>query len=54
MELDPSLEWTVHHGEERPPLGWYSPGFGRRVPSVTLVGTGQAGRARTLRTLLTL
>jgi hypothetical protein len=50
IELDPALQWTVHQGEEHPPLGWYSPGFGRRVPSVTLVGTGQAGRARALRT----
>ena len=53
-ELDPSLSWSAHRGEEHPPLGWYSPGFGRKVPSTTLVGSGRAGRGRTLRTVLDL
>ena len=25
------------------PLGWYSPGFGRRVPMTSLIGTGELG-----------
>ena len=37
--LPPELVWTVHRGEAQPVLGWYSPGFGERVPSTTLMGT---------------
>ncbi|MYW94025.1 heparinase [Amycolatopsis rubida] len=40
MELPPQLAWTAHRGEANPPLGWYSPGFGRREPATTLVGSG--------------
>lgn len=40
LELPPELSWRVHRGETDPPLGWYSPGFGRRVPAPTLVGSG--------------
>jgi hypothetical protein len=43
LELPPSLTWTAHRGETSPPLGWYSPGFGRRVPAFTLVGHGRIG-----------
>jgi hypothetical protein len=38
LGLSPDLRWSVHRGEESPPLGWYSPAFGQRVPSTTLVG----------------
>jgi hypothetical protein len=40
LRLAPQLEWRVHRGEETPPLGWYSPSFGRRVPAPILVGRG--------------
>ncbi|WP_281689066.1 heparinase II/III family protein [Pseudonocardia thermophila] len=40
LRLPKRLSWTVHRGETHPPLGWYSPGFGRKVVSTTLVGTG--------------
>jgi hypothetical protein len=40
VRLDPRLEWRIHRGEDAPPRGWYSPTFGRKVPAVTLVGTG--------------
>ncbi|MHA6784824.1 alginate lyase family protein [Pseudonocardia saturnea] len=40
LVLPEELTWTVHHGELDPPRGWYSPGFGRREPSSTLVGSG--------------
>jgi hypothetical protein len=40
LALQPELRWTAHFGEENPPLGWYSPAFGVRVPSTTLVGCG--------------
>ncbi|EHR48903.1 Heparinase II/III-like protein [Saccharomonospora marina XMU15] len=43
--LPPELTWTAHRGETQPPLGWYSPGFGRRQPCQTLLGTGLAGES---------
>jgi hypothetical protein len=46
------LRWTEHRGETDSVLGWYSPRFGERVPSTTLVGTGSCDRLVELRTLL--
>ncbi|WP_037360081.1 heparinase II/III family protein [Amycolatopsis orientalis] len=40
LDLPPQLAWTAHRGETNPPLGWYSPGFGRREPATTLIGSG--------------
>jgi hypothetical protein len=40
LHLPEQLAWTAHRGETTPVLGWYSPGFGQRVPSWTLVGAG--------------
>ncbi|WP_370664767.1 alginate lyase family protein [Streptomyces sp. IBSBF 2507] len=40
LDLPGELSWRAHRGETDPPLGWYSPGFGRKVPATTLVGTG--------------
>ncbi|WP_181784345.1 heparinase II/III family protein, partial [Pseudonocardia pini] len=55
LELPAELTWASHRGSVSPPLGWYSPGFGRREPAVTLVGTGLLGGARrTVRTELRL
>ncbi|MEV0120446.1 alginate lyase family protein [Streptomyces sp. NPDC050703] len=42
LELPGELTWRAHRGETDPPLGWYSPGFGRKEPATTLVGTGFA------------
>ena len=39
LSLPPQLSWTAHRGQTSPVLGWYSPRFGERVPSTTLVGT---------------
>ncbi|HEX6528080.1 MAG TPA: alginate lyase family protein, partial [Streptosporangiaceae bacterium] len=39
LELPPGLRWSLHRGETDPVLGWYSPGFGRRVPAWTLLGS---------------
>ena len=44
MELPSGIEWSLHHGETDPILGWYSPGLGRRQPAVTVVGTGRPRR----------
>jgi hypothetical protein len=53
LDLPQDLAWSVHKGETDPPLGWYSSGFGRRVPSSTLLGSGSLVPGTTaLRTLL--
>jgi hypothetical protein len=43
LELPSQLEWSLHRGATAPPLGWYSPGFGRKEPTATLVGRGWVG-----------
>ncbi len=40
MRLPEGLEWSSVRGQAEPPLGWYSPCFGARLPIVTLVGQG--------------
>ena len=40
LDLPDTLRWQAYRGQENPPLGWYSPGFGRLEPAVTLVGVG--------------
>ena len=52
--LPSGLTWTAHHGESDPPLGWYSPRFGAKVPSTTLVGTAAWTGTLNLRTTLEL
>ncbi|WP_438489482.1 alginate lyase family protein [Streptomyces sp. S186] len=44
LDLPGQLSWRAHRGETDPPLGWYSPGFGRKEPSTTLVGTALLGQ----------
>ncbi len=52
LTLPEELTWTAHPGESDPPLGWYSPTFGQRVPSTTLVGTARVNGTVELRTEL--
>jgi hypothetical protein len=40
LALPAELAWTLHRGETDPILGWYSGGFGHRVPAITMIGTG--------------
>jgi hypothetical protein len=40
MRLPERLAWAAVRGQTQPPLGWYSPCFGAKLPTVTLVGTG--------------
>ncbi len=54
LALPEVLAWRAVKGEVDPPLGWYSPSFGVRVPSTTLVGAGHAGAGPLLRTRLTI
>lgn len=43
MALPPELGWGMIHGSDNPPLGWYSPRFGTKVPSTTLLGEATLG-----------
>ncbi|GCD40462.1 heparinase II/III family protein [Streptomyces paromomycinus] len=52
LDLPGRLSWRAHRGETGPPLGWYSPGFGRKEPATTLVGTGRADGAAEFTTVL--
>jgi hypothetical protein len=52
LELPPELHWSRHRGETHPVLGWYSPGLGRRVPAVTLLGRGRCAPGAPLITRL--
>jgi hypothetical protein len=54
LQLPAELSWTAHRGEESPISGWYSPGFGRRVPATSLIGTGTGSATRVMTTLLDL
>jgi hypothetical protein len=49
MQLDRRFVWQAHRGEDAPPLGWYSPAFGERMPATTLVGRGVLGAGDRLR-----
>jgi len=50
MQLPPVLAWSAVSGQSEPPLGWYSPVFGEKVPTMTLLGVGVAGRNETMTT----
>lgn len=54
LHLPEQLAWSEHRGEEDPIRGWYSPRFGARLPSTTLVGDGAWTGELTLRTVLDL
>jgi hypothetical protein len=52
LHLPEQLSWTAHRGETDPILGWYSPRFGERVPTTTLLGSGVLESSVDLRTTL--
>ncbi|MGX1541361.1 alginate lyase family protein [Streptomyces adustus] len=52
LDLPGELSWQAHRGTSEPPLGWYSPGFGRKEPATTLLGTGFADGTREFTTVL--
>ena len=41
LTLPPALAWSATKGATDPPLGWYSPRFGEKVPATALIGTGR-------------
>ena len=50
--LPAALAWSLHRGETDPPLGWYSPRFGEKVATTTLLGTGHIAAGAALVTEL--
>jgi hypothetical protein len=52
LDLPAALRWSAHRGEAAPVLGWYSPRFGERVPTTTLLGNGSLEERLDLRTSL--
>jgi hypothetical protein len=40
VSLPTGLTWSIHRGETKPIVGWYSEGFGCRQPTIALIGTG--------------
>jgi hypothetical protein len=45
LVLPQRLSWTLHRGEDDPIVGWFSPSFGSKLPTRTLVGEVAAGVA---------
>jgi hypothetical protein len=54
LVLPASLSWSYLQGDPDAPAGWYSPGFGVRMPAPTLVGAGRLGGGHHLVTTLQL
>jgi hypothetical protein len=50
-QLPREAVWRLANGATDPVLGWYSPHFGARQPSTTLVGEGMCAGKTTLRTV---
>jgi Heparinase II/III-like protein/Heparinase II/III N-terminus len=40
MRLPQALAWSAVRGQTEPPLGWYSPCFGAKLPITALIGRG--------------
>ena len=40
LSLPEAAIWRFARGETDPPLGWYSPRFGEKQASITLLGSG--------------
>jgi hypothetical protein len=48
FDLPDALSWQAIRGRTDPPLGWYSPEFGVRVPAWCLLGEGHVAGGTTL------
>ena len=53
VALPGALTWRTRRGEQDPPFGWYSPGFGQRKPATVLAGSGLLSPGLVLETCLT-
>lgn len=54
LDLPAALRWTAGRGEDAPAGGWYSPRFGLRQPTTTLLGIGRLRPGQALRSVLAL
>ncbi|MBV8398055.1 MAG: alginate lyase family protein [Acetobacteraceae bacterium] len=54
LELPSELNWRAHRGQTNPILGWYSPVFGQKTPSILLIGSGKIAPGTLLRTRISL
>ncbi len=54
VALPDALTWRVRRGEQDPPFGWYSRGFGQREPANVLAGSGLLQPGLMLETCFTL
>jgi hypothetical protein len=45
LELPGALRWSAFRGSTDPVLGWYSPAFGEKLPTTSLIGTGTLATA---------
>jgi hypothetical protein len=54
MALSPRATWSLARGSSNPTLGWYSPHFGEKHPTWSLIGEGscRGSDAETLSTVL--
>ncbi len=52
IDLPEKLSWAFHRGEEQPPLGWFSPAFGEKIPTTVLIGSGEMSPQERLETRL--
>lgn len=52
IDLPEKLSWAFHRGQERPPLGWFSPAFGEKMPTTVLIGSGEMSSGERLETRL--
>jgi hypothetical protein len=52
MELPGEAAWSLLKGQEEPPLGWYSPSFGVKVPTWSLIGEGACEGSTELTTVV--
>jgi hypothetical protein len=50
--LPVGLSWTLVTGSVDPPLGWYAPTFGEKVPATTILGIGEVAHQMHLTSLL--
>jgi hypothetical protein len=48
LRLASEFTWTCHRGQLDPIAGWYSPRFGSRVPTTSLIGRGIASSSTPL------
>jgi hypothetical protein len=52
LDLPQGLRWRTIRGAAQPPLGWYSPYFGAKVPTTTFLGEGRIDPSQCLITVI--